>query len=209
MSARQLTTTSYALLGLLAIQDWNTYELSRQMERSMRRFWPRAESNMYGAAKSLVDHGLATDRRELNGRRAMTVYSITDEGRKALSDWVVQPAASNPVLEFEALLKIFFSEHGTNEGVRHQLLETSEWARAALANGREIASSYLSEQGPFNDRLPQIRLIFKFVWDYHELVSRWADWALSEIDGYGEDPAGWPDQFDVFRDAIESRTVSG
>ena len=174
----------------------------------MRRFWPRAESNMYGAAKSLVDHGLATARRELNGRRPTTVYSITDEGRKALSDWVVQPVASNPVLEFEALLKIFFSDHGTKEGVRQQLFETRAWAQAALANGTEIANGYLFDQGPFRERLPQVRLIFKLIWDYHELMNRWVDWALNEIDGYGEDPAGWPDQLDVFSDAVESSTVS-
>ena len=39
-----LTTTSYAVLGLLCLRDWSTYELNKQMQRSMRLWWPRAES---------------------------------------------------------------------------------------------------------------------------------------------------------------------
>ena len=31
MSSRPLTTTSYAILGLLAIQPWSTYELAQLM----------------------------------------------------------------------------------------------------------------------------------------------------------------------------------
>src|SRR4051794_33638678 len=46
-SARGLTTTSHAILGLLAIQPWSTYELTRQMDRSLGRFWPRAHSKLY------------------------------------------------------------------------------------------------------------------------------------------------------------------
>ena len=40
--AGELTSTSYALLGLLAVKPWTTYELAQQMDRTMSRFWPRA-----------------------------------------------------------------------------------------------------------------------------------------------------------------------
>jgi PadR family transcriptional regulator AphA len=47
MAERELTTTSYAILGLLAIKPWSTYELAAQMRRNLHYFWPRAESNLY------------------------------------------------------------------------------------------------------------------------------------------------------------------
>ena len=47
MSSGRLTTTSYAILGLLAIKPWTTYELAQQMDRSLRRIWPRAKSKLY------------------------------------------------------------------------------------------------------------------------------------------------------------------
>ena len=44
---RPLSTTTYAILGLLAVQPWSTYELTRQMDRSLGRMWPRAQRKLY------------------------------------------------------------------------------------------------------------------------------------------------------------------
>ena len=35
-----LTTTSYGMLGMLAIRPWTTYELAQHMERGVSRLWP-------------------------------------------------------------------------------------------------------------------------------------------------------------------------
>ena len=102
------TTTSYAILGLLAIKPWTTYELAQQMDRALGRFWPRSESKLYEEPKKLVAHGLARAAEERVGRRGRTVYSITPRGRRALARWQAEPG-DGPVLEFEQLLKVFFS----------------------------------------------------------------------------------------------------
>ena len=54
-----MTTTSYAILGLLAVKSWTTHELVLQVDRSLRRFWPRAQSKLYDEPKKLVSHGYA------------------------------------------------------------------------------------------------------------------------------------------------------
>jgi len=41
MSNKQLTPTWFAILGLLSIQPFATYELAQQMDRTVRWFWPR------------------------------------------------------------------------------------------------------------------------------------------------------------------------
>ena len=111
-SARSLTTTSFAILGLLAIRPWSTYELTKQMDRSLGRVWPRAESKLYEEPKKLVAAGLATASTERVGRRPRTMYSITGQGRTALAESLHSPGAG-PVLEFEQLLKVWFSDHGS------------------------------------------------------------------------------------------------
>ena len=63
-----LTTTSFAILGLLAVQPWSTYELTRQMDRSLGRIWPRAQSKLYEEPKKLVELGLAEASTEPVGR---------------------------------------------------------------------------------------------------------------------------------------------
>ena len=34
---KELTTTSYAILGLLALRSWTTYELAKQMQRTLTK----------------------------------------------------------------------------------------------------------------------------------------------------------------------------
>src|SRR5215813_2631780 len=107
MSTAPLTTTSYAVLGLLSIRPWSSYELTQQMDRSLGRVWPRAVSKLYEEPKKLASHGLARAVSEQNGRRTRAVYTITDKGRYALAEWLHDPG-EGPALEFEQLLKVFF-----------------------------------------------------------------------------------------------------
>ena len=114
MSTRSPTTTSYAILGLLAIQPWATYDLAKLMRRSLHFFWPRAESNLYAETKRLVDTGLAEARKEWNGDRKRTVYSITDRGRDALREWLATPPAVARV-ESEAHLRLLYANYGSKD----------------------------------------------------------------------------------------------
>src|ERR1700751_3135599 len=93
MSSPPLTTTSYAVLGLLAVRPWSSYELTQQMDRSLGRVWPRAVSKLYEEPKKLTAHGLARSAVQQNGQRTRTVYAITAEGRRALGEWVRPPRA--------------------------------------------------------------------------------------------------------------------
>jgi len=83
---KRLSTTSFAVLGLLALRPWTTYELAHEMQRSVHQVWPRAESGLYEEPKLLVARRLARAKHELVGRRPRTTYSITAKGRRELSD---------------------------------------------------------------------------------------------------------------------------
>ena len=75
--APTLTTTTYGVLGLLAVRPHSTYELAKAMDRSVGRVWPRAQSKLFEEPKKLVQHGYATAREDAVGRRPRTVYTIT------------------------------------------------------------------------------------------------------------------------------------
>src|SRR6478672_7777300 len=157
MGAPTLTPTSYAILGLLAVKPWTTYELARQMDRALGRFWPRAESKLYEEPKKLVAHGLARASSETIGKRPRTVYTITPKGRRALAKWVAAPG-EGPVLEFEQLVKVFFAEHATKADLLAALAGTSEWSREKLAASVAVPQGYLEGKGPFPERLPWLIL---------------------------------------------------
>jgi PadR family transcriptional regulator AphA len=181
-----LTTTSYGILALLALQPWTTYQLATQMERSLGWIWPRAVSRLYEEPKKLVAAGLATSRRGATGRRPSTVYSITPAGREALAAWLAEPGAG-PVLECEALVKIAYADQGTRDGLLANLTALIDDTAAKLHFGEMIAASYLQGRGPFQERLPHSGLMWRFLWEYHVTLLRWARWARDQVEAWPAD----------------------
>jgi DNA-binding PadR family transcriptional regulator len=172
---------------LLAIQPWSTYELTQQMDRSLGRIWPRAQSKLYEEPKKLVAHGLARASEEQVGQRPRTVYAITAAGRRALAAWLSEPGAG-PVLEFEQLLKIFFAENGTKADALATLAATRDWAQVRSAESLAIGRQYLQGQGPFPQRLAQLDLTARFLTDFYALVGEWAAWASGIVETWPDDP---------------------
>ena len=180
-----LTTTSYAILGLLAVQSWSTYELTQQMDRSLGRFWPRAQSKLYEEPRKLVALGLASSEYEHVGRRPRTVYTITDEGRVELARWMAEPAAG-PVLEFEQLLKLFLAENGTREDALCRLAEARAWAVEQNELNLAAARAYREGAGPFEQRAAQGSLVGGFLTEFYALVAEWADRSIRVVEQWPE-----------------------
>ena len=183
-----LTTTSFAILGLLAIRPWTTYELAKQMERTLYRVWPRARSRLYEEPKKLVAHGLAEARKEAVGRRPRTVYAITEPGRRALAEWLHDPG-EGPSLEFEQNLKLFFADFGTRDDALATLAAARTWAAGELDVFVEAAGAYVAGEGPFPERLGVTSVGARFLVDFYDLVDRWAAWATGVVQQWPEDPA--------------------
>lgn len=182
-----LTTTSYAILSLLAVKPWSTYELAKQMDRSVGRIWPRAQSKLYEEPKKLVDHGLAKAKKERVGQRPRTVYSITAKGRRALARWLQEPG-DGPVLEFEQLLKVTFAENGTKADALATIAATRAWAEERNEENLAAGRAYLAGTGPFQERAAQNMLGGAFLTDFYAMVARWSEWATSMVEKWPDDP---------------------
>jgi len=205
VSTPRLTGTTYAVLGLLAVQPWSTYELTRQMERTLGRVWPRAQSKLYEEPKKLVALGLATAENDTVGRRLRTVYSITDAGRAALAEWLREPG-EGPVLEFQQLVKLSFADHGTRDDALRTIEATRAWARQCNEENLAAAQAYADGEGPFQYRAAQGMLAGAFFTDYYAMVARWADWAHEQVEKWPEDPAdAVPDRAELVEIATRAR----
>ena len=184
-SLEKLPPTSYALLGLLALRTWTAYELTKQMHRSVRWFWPRAERKLYDEAKRLVELGLATSRSEMTGRRASTVYEITPAGRDALRSWVGEPDFEPPVLEMEAMVHLFFGDNGSQEQMLESLRVVRQQAIDALVELCDVAVDFVEERDQFPDRRATNAVTMELYVRIHETIRDWAIWAEAET-------ASWP-----------------
>jgi PadR family transcriptional regulator, regulatory protein AphA len=179
----QLTTTSYAILGLLIDATWSTYALAKQMRRTLHHIWPRAESNIYAEPKRLAALGLAKAETDMVGNRPRTLYTITAKGRRAFERWLDTPSAPSR-FESETLLKVLFADYGSKD----QLLATLERFTAEVEETREflrgIAAEYVRGEGPFPERLHVNALFFRQVWDQTASQLRWAQWATEQVQAW-------------------------
>lgn len=207
VDGRDLTTTGYAILGLLAIRPWSTYELAKQMKRSLHHIWPRAESNIYAEPKRLVEAGLAHAEVERVGQRPRTLYTITPKGRRALQRWVATKSASSRV-ESEMLVKVLFGNYGSKDDLLANLRAFAAEAEGALALFRELAVEYDRGTPPFPERAHMNALIFRWISEHALLNARWAEWAIERVETWPDlaGPADAEESLAVFREILEAPT---
>jgi DNA-binding PadR family transcriptional regulator len=203
-SNQELTTTSYAMLGLLAIRPWSTYELAKQMRRNLHFFWPRAESNLYAEPKRLVAGGWARAHSRPVGQRRRTIYSITAQGRRALEQWLRLPAAASR-FEAEPLVKFAFAEYSTKEHVLENLRHFLNEAKVRQGQLRSIFEEYLREEDPFPDRVHINVVAYRLLWDHAEADASWGAWAIAQIERWPSTtkPPGRAALMEVLRKALD------
>src|SRR5687767_11853098 len=187
-SSQRLTTTSYAILGLLAVRSWSTYELTRQMEWSLGRFWPRAKSKLYEEPKKLEALGLARSHTETVGKGQRAVYTITAQGRRTLAAWQAEPPAGF-ALQAEPLLRLFLADQGTRDDALATLAAARAWAEERNEGNLTAGRAFLDGGTEFQARAAPTMLVGAFLTDFYKLVAEWADWAGEQVADWPDDPA--------------------
>jgi len=196
------TTTANALLGLLALRpSWPVYELTKQLRRNMRFFWPRAESRIYDEAKSLVDRGLATASTTTTGGRRRTSYAITDAGRQAVREWLASPPRAT-ALECEALLRVFLLDMSAPGEVERALDQAVADAHAILDVGRVVGPEYLAGTAPFQDQVHVRAFVFDFLTHHALILLEWAERTRTAL-------REWPELDAAAREQAARRTIAG
>jgi DNA-binding PadR family transcriptional regulator len=185
----QLTTTSYAILCLLAIQPWSMYALAKQMRRDLHYVWPRAESNIYVEPKRLVEQGLARSEAQDVGRRPRTIYTITPKGRQALKRWLRADSAPSRY-ESETLLKILYGNHGTKDDLLTNLHRLAAEAKTAKQAELAFAEEYLKGEHKLPEPLHLNTLFLRLMLDQAETRLRWAEWATEQVKSWNDVTTG-------------------
>lgn len=177
---RRLTTTSYALLSQLSLRPWSTYELARQSARYFRYVWPRAESAIYREVKHLAKAGLVDARKEFVGRRARTVYSISEAGLTELREWLDTPPTPF-AMEFEGMLRLFVAPVAEPGQVRAALEQVRVDNQQMLEFGGQVKQEYLDGRGALQDQIYVRALAIDFFVSLLNMVDAWVDRTLDEV----------------------------
>lgn len=182
-------TTSYAVLGMLALRPWSAYELNKQLRRSLAYCWPKTQSVLYDEPKRLAALGWARPRSEQAGRRTRTVYEITPAGRQALREWLAtEPTA--PRFEIETMLRLLFADQGTKADALAAVRSMADWAAAQGRTGLQQCEEYLTDGGPFPQRLHIIAPFALLLANLCETLITWSDQVSHDIED-------WPGTKDI------------
>lgn len=107
------------ILGLLSHEHLTGYEIKKRMDTALKYFWGASYGSIYPTLSELVDRGLAVREECADNKRNKQIYSITEDGRAYLREWLKLPAEKDE-LRYETLLKLFFgNEEGEARAIAH------------------------------------------------------------------------------------------
>jgi PadR family transcriptional regulator AphA len=141
-SEPRLGPVSYLVLGVIALREPRTpYELKRFVQLSIGHFWPFPHTQLYAEPARLAEAGLLEETREEGGRRRRH-YSITESGRRRLTEWLAESETSPTEFRDFGLLKLFFSELAAPEDMSALAHEQASAHRRKLAEYDVIAERF-------------------------------------------------------------------
>jgi PadR family transcriptional regulator, regulatory protein AphA len=100
----------FAILGMLALgKKKSGYDLKKAIATSTANFWSESYGNIYPTLKKLLEEAAIREDSEKApaSKRQKQLYSITEKGKRALIQWLRQPAVVRSE-DNELLLKLFF-----------------------------------------------------------------------------------------------------
>jgi DNA-binding PadR family transcriptional regulator len=100
----------YILLGFLNYQPMTGYELKQTIDDSTSHFWHAYHSQIYTILRQMEQEKLVTSQfLKEEGQPDKRVYTITEEGKQALEDWLNQTLTEASPVKEELLVRLFFS----------------------------------------------------------------------------------------------------
>jgi PadR family transcriptional regulator, regulatory protein AphA len=187
MARQGATTTTFAILGLLAAGPGSPYELNQRLQLSCGYFWPRARSQVFTEVKRLASLEWATGAVLLNGRRARTEYTITDLGMRALQRWLhTTPAIFD--LEFEHLVRVYLAGFASPADLLGVFDDAEQRAAAMLALADQVIDGYEHGQidGPHDE--PHLRvLLVDYLANLAQLTVDWAQRSRADVRSWDPD----------------------
>jgi len=101
--------SEYALLGALMTGPRHGYEIRAFLREGLGATWHIPTSQLYVQLKRMEERGQVVSSLEAQeSRPSRRVFEITDKGRNAFQDWVVEPSRHVRDLRVEFLAKLFF-----------------------------------------------------------------------------------------------------
>ena len=138
MKEIHLTPSSYIVLGMVAaFGPATSYDIYQSAESSIGYFWPFSRAQLYAEPRRLTEEGLLNEEQEQSGRRRR-LYAVTEKGDALIKGWLKEPTRMPTEIRDLGLLKLYFSQLSTREGLVSLAGQQVEVHRQRLAEYRQL-----------------------------------------------------------------------
>ena len=134
LSSIRLSPLSFVILVLVGRSGAGPHDL-RQMAARGRVYWDAAPSQWYAEPKRLAEHGYLEAHKAPGRTHERTHYSLTEQGREALAEWVRTPAPL-PRIQNEPVVRLLAADLVDPGSVREGLEAMRAEIEDALASVR-------------------------------------------------------------------------
>ena len=143
MSSIRLSPFSFTILVLVGRNGAGPHDLRRMAEQG-RVYWDAAPSQWYAEPKRLAEHGYLEAHKTPGRTHERTHYTLTEQGREALAEWVRTPA-SLPRIQNEAVVRLVAADLVEPANVREGLAAMRAEIDDALASVRVAQERFAPE----------------------------------------------------------------
>lgn len=167
----------HALLGLLTHQPATGYALNATFKAQMIHFWHAHHTQIYRELLKMEEEQFVSSehvtQHDLPDKK---IYSITEEGRQELIDWLRQPTSFQPKLKDENLLRVSLLHLLPLEEAIRYVEETKIHHEHVASQIRVFQEAHQSDE----DTLGYL-LTSEYAIRMMENYAGWADWAIEQM----------------------------
>jgi PadR family transcriptional regulator, regulatory protein AphA len=173
--------TPNALLGLLTLKPMSGYDIRALISESIGHFWSESYGQIYPGLKRLAAAGLVEKKTQRQkGKPDRNVYSLTDDGRARLRDWLKLPVVDE-VPRQELLLKLFFGANVSPAVSREHVTAFMEAHEKALKMYAAITKTLRREEAG-DPQLPYWLMTVNFGRHRSAALVKWSKETLKELE---------------------------
>jgi len=112
-----MRTLKYAILGLVNRSPMTGYDITGEFNNNqLANFWYAKHSQVYPELNRLAEEGLLTCQVVIQGEKMeKKLYTITEEGRQELKEWLVHEDPLGPTPKDVFRLRMYFSDFISRE----------------------------------------------------------------------------------------------
>lgn len=179
---RRLTTTEYAVLGLLGHirRPISGYDLKKVADISVGYIWHPSKTQIYSVLRSLVAAECATSSHVVQvGRPNKQLYLITAAGDAAVQDWLARDDETTDPDASMLVLKLFFGGQGDRAALIRQLTSFRDAYAERLTTYESKWSTDDPREFVISDDFTRLTLDYGIARAH--AAKTWADAALEEL----------------------------